>query len=171
MRKIVTATIIVAILAGIQLITYYTIARDQLAEKAIKNIEINSRLLSDTIIFSTEIAVHGNQKETIRPYNLNLLNKENFRAVKNKLSPSVVLQEADYAKYCEQVSTEAAGQLDSLQFVLFTDNLQKNKSRIYITALEEQKFFVTVNYNWSANKEFFYEEGQYVWLFFSWLNI
>jgi len=146
-------------------------ANDKLSEQAIKNIEINPQLISDTLIFGSVISIRGNQQETIKPYNLHLTNKEHFKLLKKKLSPSVVIEETEYAKHCDKVSEEAAKHLDSLQFELFVDNLHNNKSKLFITALEDQKFFVTVNYNWSANKQFFYEEDAYVWIFFSWLQI
>ena len=170
-RKIFTAIAFILFLGIVQFITYYTIANDKLSEQAIKNIEVTPQLRTDTIIFSSAISIHGNQQETIKPYDLNLLKKRNFRLLKDKLSPSVVEEETDYAKHCDKVSQEAAKKMDSVQFAMFVDELHNNKSKVYITALEEQKFFVTVNYNWSAYKEFFYEEDQYVWVFFSWLKI
>lgn len=170
-RKIVTAIAVVLFLGIVEFITYHILASDALSKKAIENIEINRQVISDTIIFSSEISVRGNQQETIKPYNLHVSEKENFKLIKKKLYPSVVLKETEYAAYCDKVSQEAVKQLDSVQFAMFVDNLHEHKTKLFITALEDQKFFVTVNYNWSANKEFYYEEDQYVWIFFSWLQI
>lgn len=170
-RKLLTAIAIILFLGIVQFITYKTMSDGKLAKQVIKNIEVNGKLTSDTIIFGSAISIHGNQQETIKPYNLHLVKAENFKLIKDKLSPSVVIEESDYATYCDKASKEACKQLDSAQCALFIDNLHNNKSKLYITALEQQKFFVTVNYNWSVHREFFYEEGQYVWIFFSWLKI
>jgi len=170
-RKIFTAIAILLFLTIIQFITYYTIANDKLSEQAIKNIEVNPQLTSDTIVFGSIISVCGNQQEMIKPYNLHLTNKEYFKLLKKKLAPSTIVEEAEYGKHCEKIAQEAFKHMDSAQFEMFINNLHTNESKLYITALEDQKFFVTVNYNWSANKQFFYEEDQYVWLFFSWLKI
>jgi len=170
-RKIISATAILLFLTIVQFITYYTIANDKLTEQAIKNIEATPQLTSDTIIFSSAISIRGNQQETIKPYDLHLSKKKNIKLIGKKLVPSIVVEETEYAAYCDKVSQEASKHLDTLQFAMFVDNLYNNKSKLFITALEEQKFFVTVNYNWVAHKEFFYEEDQYVWIFFSWLKI
>lgn len=170
-RKIFTAIAILLFLSIVQFVTYYTIANDKLSEQAIKNIEVTKQLTSDTIIFSSAISVRGNQQETIKPYELHLSKKENLKLIGKKLSPSIVVEETAYAAYCDKVSQEASKHLDTLQFEMFVDNLYNNKSKLFVTALEDQKFFVTVHYNWSAHKEFFYEEDEYVWIFFSWLKI
>ncbi|HSY62129.1 MAG TPA: hypothetical protein VK796_09650 [Cytophaga sp.] len=170
-RKIFTTTAIILFLGIVQFITYYTIANDKLSEQAIKNIEVTKQLASDTIIFSPVITVLGNQQGEIKPYELHLSNKKYFKLIQKKLAPSAVVEETEYATYCEKISQEAFKQMDSTSFLMFNDNLHNNKSKLYITALEDHKFFVTVNYNWSANKQFFYEEDEYIWIFFSWLKI
>jgi hypothetical protein len=172
-RKIFTAIAFILFLGIVQFITYYTIASDKLSEQAIKNIEVTPQLRTDTIIFSSVLSVCGNQQETIKPYNLHLSNKEHFKSIKKKLSPSILTEEKDFGMHCDKVVQEASKKMSAKDFEQFmsTHNPFYDKSKLYITALEDQKFFVTVNYNWSAGKEFFNEEDQYVWLFFSWLKI
>ena len=107
-RKIITATAILLFLAIVQFITYSTISNDKLAEQAIKNIEITKQLTSDTIIFSSAITVHENQQETIKPFELHLTSKGYFKSLNKKLYPSVIVEETEYAAYCEKVSQEAS---------------------------------------------------------------
>lgn len=172
-RKILIAIAILLFLAIIQFITYYTLANDKLSEQVIKNIEVNHQLTTDTIVFGSVISVCGNEQGAIDPYNLHLSDKENFKLIKKKLSPSIVMEETEFGIHCEKIVQEAVKNMSTKDFELYisTNNPCYDKSKLYITAIEEQKFFVTVNYNWSANKQFFYEEDQYVWIFFSWLKI
>jgi len=171
MKKTITALAIITVLAIVQFTTYYTMADDKLAEQVIKNLEANSQLRSNTIIFSSAVSIIGNQQDIIKPYNLHLSKPANFRLIKNKLSPHVVLEEAEYEKQCAQTAEEALKQNDTITWMRFSDNLYLNKTKLFITALEDQIFFVTVNFNWAENKEFFYNENQYMWFLFSWIKI
>lgn len=171
-RKILTAIAILLFLTIVQFITYNTIANDKLAKQAIKNLEVNPQITSDTIIFGSVITVRWKQElKHITPYNLHLTNREHFKLLKKKLAPSTIIEEAEYGKYYEKIFQEAYKHMDSAQFEMFVDHIHSNESKLYITALEEQKFFVTVNYNWIKNRESFYEENHYIWVFFSWLKI
>lgn len=173
-KKIITAVAVILVLTIVQFTTYQTLASKKLSELAIKNIQITKHLASDTIIFGSVISVCGNEQQAIKPYNLHVSDKENFKLLKKKLAPSTVMEETEFSTYSEKVVQNALKKMSTTDFEKFmdTNNPYLNKSRLHLTAIEEQKFFVTVNYNWSGRtKEFFYEEDEYVWIFFSWLKI
>ena len=170
-RKIFTAIAILLFLTIVQFITYYTIANDKLAEQAINNMDVNPKLTTaDTIIFGSVFAVCGNEKESIKPYNLHLTNKDNFNHIKKRFSPAVVIEESEFGAYCDKIIQDAFKKMSTENFENFISNNTPYKAgeRLYITASETQKFFVTINYNWST---YFSKEDQYVWIFFSWLKI
>lgn len=170
-RKTITAIVILLFLTIVQFLTYYTIANDKLAEQAINTMDVNPKLTAaDTIIFGSVFAVCGNEKEATKPYNLHLTNKDHFNHIKNKFSPAVVIEESEFGTYCDKVVQEAFKKMSNQNFEKFISNNNPYKAgeRLHITASEEQKFYVTINYNWS---NYFHKEDKYVWIFFSWLKI
>lgn len=160
----------VTLLLAIQFTTYYTIANDRLTKAAINNLIVNDNFGADSILFSSTLSIRGNQQELI-PYKLTFSSKENIKLLKKKLQPYTFLTEQEYETYCDAIAQAASKQMKEPELSALVENLYKNKSRLYITALEDQKFLVTVNTNWSNSKQIQYEEDQYIWILFFWMNI
>ena len=168
MKKTFLASGIILTVLLIECITYYSIASSRLPKRVINNLQIDRNYLSDTIIFGSSITIYGTGKETLTPYSLNLLSKENKKLLRNKLAPNMVWEETALSNFC---NSQQAKNMSSLDCSNFVDNLKNRKTKLYITALEEQLFSVTVNTNLSSNGQFYYNEDHYTWILFFWLNL
>jgi hypothetical protein len=169
-KRILIALSIIVVGLIIQFITYSTIASEKLTQSAIKNLIVNNNFGSDSVIFSSKISIRSSKQE-IKQYNLAFSKKENVSLLKKKLYPYTILDDQEYAKYCERASQDVEAKMGKEEAAIFASGLYRNKSRLYITAIEEQKFIVAVSTNWSNNNQFQYDEDTYVWLLFFWMTI
>lgn len=170
-RKLLITLGVVALLAAIQFTTYYTIANDKLTKSAINNLIVNDNFGSDSIIVSSANSIIGNMQQSIRPYPLNFSSKENKKLLKKKLQAFTVVTEKEYNYYCETMAASAMRDSSAEARAEFIADLNKGKSRLYITALEEQTCLVAVNTTWSKNSQIQYEEDRYIWILFFWTTI
>lgn len=169
-RLLITLGVAAAVLT-IQFSTYRTIAADKLSKTTIQNLIVTDNFGSDSIIISSASSVIGNMQERITPYPLNFSSKENRKLLKKKLQAFTVLNEKEYTDYCNKIAQSALPDTSAEARAEFVVNMNKNKSRLYVTALEEQTFLVAVNTTWSKNSQIQYEEDRYIWLLFFWTTI
>ncbi|WP_018342567.1 hypothetical protein [Cytophaga aurantiaca] len=162
---------VAAIVAAIQFTTYNTIAKDKLSKTTIQNLIVNDNFGSDSIIISSASSVIGNMQQRITPYPLHFSSKENRKLLKKKLQAFTVLNEKEYTNYSNKIAEAALPDSSAEAKAEFVANMNKNKSRLYVTALEEQTFIVAVNTTWTKNSQIQYEEDRYLWILFFWTTI
>lgn len=160
-----------AVLVAIEFTTYHTIAKDKLSKSAIQNLIVGDNFGSDSVIVSTASSVLGNMQQSITSYPLNFFSKENKKLLKKKLQAYTVVSEKEYTNYCNEITQATLKDSSAKAKAEFIANLNKNKSRLYITALEEQTFIVAVNTTWTKNSQIQYEEDRYLWILFFWTTI
>ena len=153
------------VLVAIECITYYTIAQKKLPELAIQNLIVNTNSVSDTILFGSTMSIYNNPDNLVTSYDLHLSSKEHFTDLQHKLAKYTLVHEADYATYCESIAKQHPDKPE------YSYDLVKNKSKLYITAIEEDMFTVTVNTNWAYKNQFYYNEDHYFWFLFNWIKI
>jgi hypothetical protein len=165
MKKLFLSIGFALVLIAMEYITYYTIAQKKLPELAIKHLIVNTSSVSDTILFGSTMSIYDNPENPIIPYDLPLTAPEHFKELQKKLSKYTLINEEAYAIYCESVAKQHPKNPE------YKSNLLKNKSKLYITAIEENMFTVTVNTNWSYKSQFYFTEDHYFWFLFNWVKI
>jgi len=165
MKKLFLSIGFALVLIAVECITYYTIAQKKLPELAIKHLIVNTSSVSDTILFGSTMSIYANPENPITPYNLPLTSKEHFTELQHKLAKYTLINEEEYATYCESVAKKHPDNPS------YTNNLLKTKSKLYITAIEESMFTVTVNTNWAYKSQFYFTEDHYFWFLFNWVKI